>query len=301
MTEIKPGSIVVATDGSVDAERAVAWAAAQAALEGRPLVVASAARPIPAFVGAGPGAAYVAYPPTDALAGGLAVAEGAAALAKRSRPGIVVSSVAGLGDPREFLIGLSTDAHLLVLGSRGRGPVTSKLLGSVSAAVSKHAACPTVVCRPAAEGVANHGIAVAADGTPESLPVIEFAFRQAALRARPLTVIHCFWDDDASPWEAREVSTAGVAAVEQHLLLAESIAGFRAQYPDVEVTTTTVRGSTEKYLASLDVHDLVVVGRHPVDSLARRVSHVVSTVVLERVHTDVAVVPEAAPRPADHS
>jgi nucleotide-binding universal stress UspA family protein len=47
--------------------------------------------------------------------------------------------------PAEALVSLSTDADLLVLGSRGLGGFTEMLLGSVSHAAVLHAVCPVVV------------------------------------------------------------------------------------------------------------------------------------------------------------
>lgn len=58
---------------------------------------------------------------------------------------LVIHSVLEMRDPREVLIDLSAKAAMIVLGSRGRGPVRSLLLGSVSVAVSQHARCPVSV------------------------------------------------------------------------------------------------------------------------------------------------------------
>lgn len=49
--------------------------------------------------------------------------------------------------PEEALIAASSDASLLVVGSRGRGPVESMVLGSVSQALLREAHCPVAVVR----------------------------------------------------------------------------------------------------------------------------------------------------------
>lgn len=48
----------------------------------------------------------------------------------------------------EALAEATQEADLLVVGTHGRGPVRSFLLGSVSLSVIKHAACPVVVMPP---------------------------------------------------------------------------------------------------------------------------------------------------------
>lgn len=48
----------------------------------------------------------------------------------------------------DALIEASREADLVVVGTHGRGPVRSFLLGSVSQSVIKHAACPVVVMPP---------------------------------------------------------------------------------------------------------------------------------------------------------
>jgi nucleotide-binding universal stress UspA family protein len=49
------------------------------------------------------------------------------------------------GDPAEALVDATSDLDLLVLGSRGYGPVKGTLLGSVSARVMAAASCPVLV------------------------------------------------------------------------------------------------------------------------------------------------------------
>lgn len=58
-------------------------------------------------------------------------------------PSVTVHAVNGL--PASELIDASTDADLLVMGSRWGGGFSRLLLGSVSSQVIEHAACPVVV------------------------------------------------------------------------------------------------------------------------------------------------------------
>lgn len=272
---IQPGSIVVAADGSKHAERAVVWAAEQARLERRPLAVVTAD---------GHNVHRVNH---DAVR-----------LATATVPGIDVVALTATGDTRAILVELSREAHLMVLGSRGRGTVTSMLLGSVSAAVSKLAVCPVIVCRPRAEGHRGRGVLVAADGTPESRAVIEFAFEMASMRGLDLTVVHCVWDVVAAVAGERNVSLEAAdlgVGDDPHRLLAESVAGFAEKYPDVPVTLRVTHGLVDDVIGGRTAAwDLVVVGRHPMDTIGRLVKGSIATAVVERAHTAVAVVPEPA-------
>ena len=49
------------------------------------------------------------------------------------------------GDPAQALVAQSEQMDLLVLGSRGYGPLRSVLLGSVSSHVVEHSSCPVLV------------------------------------------------------------------------------------------------------------------------------------------------------------
>lgn len=270
------GSVVVGVDGSDHAERALRWGAEQASLENRRLSV----------VTVGDHAETLAM---DAVAA-----------AQLLHPDLTVVGSAVSGDPRQVLIDLSAHAHVLVVGSRGRGALKSLLLGSVSATVSAHAACPVVVCRPTTGDDAHTGVLVGADATPESLPVIEFAYRQASLRDLPLTVLHCFWDAAAAVAQYREAH--GQKATSPDLedlraVLSESVAGLAEKYPDVPVTLTLKHGFADEALSpSRGGWDMIVVGRHPMTSVGRVLTGSIATAVVERAHATVAVVPEE-PRP----
>jgi nucleotide-binding universal stress UspA family protein len=61
-------------------------------------------------------------------------------------PPVPLRSIVAEGDPIESLIEASKQAHLLVLGTRGRSRF-GLMLGSVSQACSAHAACPVVLVK----------------------------------------------------------------------------------------------------------------------------------------------------------
>ncbi|MER7134415.1 universal stress protein, partial [Streptosporangium saharense] len=73
-----------------------------------------------------------------------ALAEALAGWGER-HPDVKVTERLEYGHPVEALREASTEADLLVVGSRGRGDLTGLLLGSVSHALLHHAACPVVV------------------------------------------------------------------------------------------------------------------------------------------------------------
>lgn len=277
-----PGSVVVGVDGSDHADRALRWAVEQTSLEHRLLTVVAVADTARSLV------------------------DDAVAAARQLKPEVSVVGSAVSGDPRQVLIDLSAQAHLLVVGSRGRGAVRRMLLGSVSSTVSAHAACPVIVCRPTTGDPARSGVIVGADATPQSLPVIEFAYRQAALHDLPLTVLHCFWDAAAAVAQYREARGMKAEAPELEDLravLSESVAGLAEKYPDVPVNLTLKHGLVDEALSpSRGGWDMIVVGRHPMTSLGRVLIGSIATAVVERADATVAVVPEepASPDPSPH-
>ncbi len=293
-SSITPGSIVVAVDGSKHAARAINWAAAQARLEQRPLAVVHAAGvgDIRSATWAGV-AGSEPYVLPDLLHSSQIIVDDAVELARGIEPALTIEAHPVVGDPRHVLVDLSERAHIIVMGSRGRGTFRSMLLGSVSASVSKHASCPIVVCRPVPAGAGTQGVVVGADGTPESFSVIEFAFQKASYRQLPLTLQHCFWDVVAAASGVQDVAESEASQEDLRLLLSESVAGLSEKYPDVEVTLRLAHGLVDEALAHLSEQwALVVIGRHPVHTMSRFLTGSMATAVLERSHCTVAVVPE---------
>lgn len=285
------GSIVVGVDDSEASRRALHWAGEQALAERRQLVLAHAVDLVtPAYTDV---AAINPQEAREALrAEGEKVLENARADLVKRHPELEVHVRFRLGDPRELLLDLSGDAHLLVVGSRGRGALRHLLLGSVSVALVRHAECPVVVHRPGRPGQEHHGIVVGADASEEARTVLEFAYREASLRALPLTVLHCFWDVRASYGDTRLVRDKSSDLEAERLQLAEVMAGMAEKYPEVAVRGELARRLPQEALVNLgDRMDLIVVGTHHTGRLSQMLFGSVPLSVVEHANCPVAVVP----------
>ncbi|MFC6286311.1 universal stress protein [Nocardioides sp. GCM10027113] len=288
MSDLVPaGTIVVGLDGSHSSGRALGWAIDQAVLEHRPLTLAHAVVP--------EGAVWLDASGNDHRVGVETTRTEGHDLLNRAReeidrraPGLEVHEVLRVADPRDLLLALSEDAAMVVVGSRGRGPVRSLLLGSVGVAVTRHARCPVVVHRPGDPSRVRHGIVVGVDATPAARTTLEFAYRQASLRDLPLTVVHCYWSV-GGPAAAEQVAAD---AQEQRLLLAETISGMAEKFPDVHVHTQVARGLVDDVLvrAGEETH-LVVVGGHHGGAASEVLFGSVASSVVEHATCPVAVVP----------
>lgn len=153
---VPQGAVVVGIDGSATSERALAWAARYAELEGRPLLIAHALG-FGAAEAAGmsfDGGASFALVHDQLRASGEALVTAAAAEVAESHPALAVTTVVEHQDPRQLMLVTAERASVLVMGSRGRGALRSLLLGSVASAVAGRAACPVVVI-PATDDAAS--------------------------------------------------------------------------------------------------------------------------------------------------
>jgi len=294
-TSAPAGSIVVGVDGSASGGRALGWAVDQALAEKRPLTLVHAVSPA--------GAVWMDQAGMDHRLGLEAMRTSAQQLLESVRadvteraPSVEVHEVLRVADPRDLLLELSEKAAMVVVGSRGRGPLRSLLLGSVGVAVTRHASCPVVVHRPGHPGLVRNGVLVGADGSPGSLLTLEFAYRMASLRQLPLTVLHCSWDVLRTTGTPELVAASAAAVEEERLLLAESMAGLGERYPDVRVRTELARGLADVALTTAGERmDLIVVGAHHGGVAAEILFGSVASSVLEHATSPAAVVPVGLP------
>jgi nucleotide-binding universal stress UspA family protein len=137
--------VVCAFDGSPESRLALNWAEELTRLSGADLTVYSV-HSAPAFGRVGAGGAFSGDSVSKALRSELERQQ-REALIGRSARGLIMS-----GDPARTLARATKNSDLLVMGSRGYGPVRAALLGGVSQYVIRHASCPVVIC-PRGAGV----------------------------------------------------------------------------------------------------------------------------------------------------
>ncbi|WP_018788201.1 universal stress protein [Micromonospora sp. CNB394] len=135
------GPVVVGSDGSESALRALGFAVERAAQRDVPLRVLRAWEP--------PGDRWVPpdFDPEQVAASERAAAEAELAPWRESFPDVPAEIEAVPGSASPLLVEASRSAQLVVVGSRGRGGLRGMLLGSVSQQLIQHSHCPVAVVR----------------------------------------------------------------------------------------------------------------------------------------------------------
>jgi nucleotide-binding universal stress UspA family protein len=260
--------IVVGTDGSPSAERAVEWAAAEAARRRRRLHIVHAVQPW---------ACDLRFDPDPQAAGSLAKAgEGiliqATELAAKTAPGIAVTTESVFETPGYALREQSHGAYEIIVGHRGLGGFTGLLLGSTSLTVAGHTACPAIIVRGTDSEVRGEVLA-GVDLRDESARVLEYAFECAALRGSWVRVVHT-WHVPTTLFNGAYPVTVRQALDAAQERLAEAVVPWRAKYPDVRVIEETPPGQPVDELVKRSARaDLLVVGSRRRGPHAGSVSH----------------------------
>ncbi|WP_225833715.1 universal stress protein [Streptomyces sp. NK08204] len=282
--------ITAGVDGTEESLAALHWAAREAVRRGLPLCVVHAWR-------------YdetVAAADRDTQQGWASDGVTQAVHTVRERhPELLVSVDVVESGAAEALDRAAADAEMLVLGSRGHGPVMGFLLGSVGQQVIATATRPVVLVRagdrPAAE-VAGRDVVVGEQGDPQdSAAALEFAFETAAARGATVRAVRAWTLPPVfaySPGSMQLLDEAGGLEPFEKKALSEALRPWRERFPDVPVAEHVEMGSAgQVLLAQADGAQLVVVGRRAHRTAVGARIGSVAHGVLHHAECPVAVVP----------
>lgn len=284
---LQPAPVVVGIDESGTSDLALRWAIEHARASGATLRLV---RAYPWTV-IEPGELPLEDPQTPELDHLRAEAEKllaeACARAAALDPDLAIRSEAVEGNPAQALLGESSHASVLVLGSRGRTALGSVVLGSVGAAVTARSRCPVVVLR--APAGARAAVIAGFDGTPGSEAALTFAYDYASMHRLPLKAVFC-WTGHRLPG----VSRLHPPLTSEHAesWLAQALADLQVKHPDVSMRREVIPADPATALVTASrEQSLLVVGNHAKHALTGSVLGSVSQAVLHHATCPVAVVP----------
>lgn len=280
--------VLVGVDGSAASLHALDWATAYAHRVGWALHIVCSYS-LPSFTAASLDGGYAALDDTTIQEGAKSVL--AEAEARVADAGVRATTEVATGDAAGVLVELSGDYGLAVVGTRGRGGFTERLLGTVSSALPAHARCPVVVVPLRAE--ANRGVSwtvpgsasgadaetsttapgaaeirevrrivVGVDGSPQAERALQHAILQANAWGAELTAV-----------TGVPVGNSGMLAwlpsnIDREQVLADSGAGmdvlvdkYEAQNPGLRIRRIVLDGTGAELLTEFSTaSDLVVLG-----------------------------------------
>ncbi|WP_299562402.1 universal stress protein [uncultured Mycolicibacterium sp.] len=285
MAEARYG-IVVGVDGSATAHAAIEWAVADALRRDRPLTLVHAV-PSPVVVTA----PWPEMPlPDEAFRvldeeGERILAE-SRQIAERAGAREVATELAH-ATPVAVLAEMSEHAERLVVGSRGQTALGRLLLGSVSTGLAHAARCPLAIVHDEEPRPADAPVVVGIDGSPASEAATRIAFEEASFRGVELVAVHGWRDVAILDYPGLDV--AGLQALAE-ATLAERLAGWCEQYPDVTVRRVVAGERPARMLIEqAETAQLVVVGSHGRGRIAGALLGSVSTAVMHAVRTPVII------------
>jgi nucleotide-binding universal stress UspA family protein len=228
-----------------------------------------------------------------------------AAAAALLAPDRIVETRVLRGRPASVLLDEATATHpdLIVIGSRGHGPLATVLVGSVSTEVVDHAPCPVLVARRSAA----HRLIVGVDGSPSSQRAIATLSSWPIFAGLPARVVAV-----AEPPASWAISIGAAfypafieqrdATVDARRAQLEQIAGRACEdlaRGGLNATSELREGDPAEELlraAGEDESDLIVVGSRGLSALSRLALGSVARKVLLHTPASVLVVRESRER-----
>lgn len=279
--------IVVGVDGSESSKAAVRWAAREAVMRQVPLMVMHAYAP--AIIDSHDPQLQARITKWQRHQGRRVVADAldiVAEVAKTHMPVLKTDIISSRAVPA--LVDASKDAQIIVVGSRGNGRLDRPVLGSVSTGLCHHSHCPVAVIHgDVVSAPDQRPILLGVDGSPASEAATAIAFDAASRRGVGLVALHAWSDAGVYTLLGPDWHTFQHIAEE---VLAERLAGWQEQYPDVRIERKLVCDEPAYWLITeSDNAQLVVVGSHGRGGFASMLLGSVSTAVAQSVTVPVIV------------
>jgi nucleotide-binding universal stress UspA family protein len=271
--------IVIAYDGSAEANEAARWAAGAALLRGVPLQALVVTEPLDSPHSQG-------WPDSwwDDIVG-------------RAREVLDASGAPDATVERHFgrlvptLLDASRDAAMLVLGSRGHSRIGEVVIGSVSQTSVRRSRIPVVVVRERHDA-SSRRIVVGSDDSEPSRRALDFACAQASATGHEVVLLRA-WKPFVVPVDKHGDVPPSLTSrlLEEEELLAKSVAEARGRFPHIEIDGEFIATSPGQALvdSSYDA-SLIAVGNRGHTALAETVLGSVSHKVLHEARCPVAVV-----------
>ncbi len=289
------GAILVGVDGSAAALGAVRWVAHDAALRNVPLTLVHVSdAPLPEWPEVAAPAGFRQWQEKQARE----FIESAINIAEEStgeRGPVQIDSKVFYSATVPTLVGLSTEAAMVVVGYRGHGGVLVRsFLGSVSSGLVYHAHCPVAVIHdeePLIANVARAPVLVGIDGSPASEAATAIAFDEASRRGVGVMALHAWTDLRVSDFkELFPNSNWDAQLSEEEETLAERLAGWHERYPDVGIIRKIEIGDPASPLIEASERaQLLVVGSHGRGGFAGMLLGSVGAAVVNRARIPVIV------------
>lgn len=296
LDHLAKGRIVVGTDGSQRARKAVDWAAKRAIARGLPLTVMHV---VPERTAARAMLPNELLDEREVREQRHAQLDELVEQLREENPGLSVSAVVLEGHPSYVLAQWAKRAELVVVGARGESaPLSVRLLGGVSDEVVSHARGAVAVIGDQAHENPDGPIVLGVDDSPEARAAAMIAFDAAEVRGVPLRAVHAYdyGPQDSFWWPtatgATESFKAQLAELVRQVLVEAAEAHPAVQ---VEVQVTGARPAEAIITASRDA-GLAVVGSRGRGGFAGLMLGSTSKQVLREAHCPVIVVPAKAGR-----
>lgn len=186
--------------------------------------------------------------------------------------------------PAALLLDVARRVRLLVLGQDHPTWDKRLLFGRVAAQVAQRSKCPVVVVPSgwrASSTDHHHPVVIALEGTSPARVALRLAFEHAVAEGSRLVALH------VTPYRSHQSDVE-----EQTASLTEMLAGWKQDYPGVQVDVLVVRGDEEESLLRWSNSAAAVVVERPHRHWWNPWTHSAIGTVLSRTHCPLIIVPE---------